>query len=438
MSVIAESVTELAESLRTPTQVQEPKMVALEGVSDKSVQELNNFLLDRAFSSDGHIVINRRGAMAVPAFSRSVTLLSGLMSQLISGRGLHVVDIQTDERITTPRARHMINLLMESPDNEIPSIQFIEDLSMDYLIDGNALVVPDMVNGRVISLTKGYPLESQRLASNISTLQVATDVGVAIRARRDLILSRWPLSFDNVRGDPKKDFAPSNIDILRTSLSLALSADQYVLEYFRSLAGKRAVNFAVLMKNFLQPTQLAEARALMSELIQEGGPYVLGESSIQNLNESAQDSNTKALREIQIRQISGHYGVPAVLVGEESTSWGTGIEELAKILVRFGLNVHISRFLDPFSLVMLPSGQKFAVDKSELTAASIESLTKLATVSLGDMQRPAFMTQSEVRKLFGHAPDPSLPSRPFVPPQAANPSPSIAINSDNTEQEQEE
>ena len=129
----------------------------------------------------------------------------------------------------------------------------------------------------------------------------------------------------------------------------------------------------------------------------------------------------KELRELQIRQIAGHYGVPPVLVGEESTSWGTGIEELAKILVRFGVNTHMTRFLDPFSLVMLPRGQKFAVDKGELVAASIENLTKLATIALGDMQRPPFLSQTEVRRHVRKEPRPQLAVKTIYAPATTTP-----------------
>ena len=425
MSVISQEVVDLAVSLRTPVAVpKQAEMASLQsGLSDASNRQLTNFLLDGFGAGVGGQLdaYNRRTAMGVPAFARSVTLLSGLMSQLISGGGLHVVNIETDEKVKSPKARDMIRLLVESPDGNIPSVQFIEDLSIDYLIDGNSIVIPDKLAGRIHSLRRGYSLESRRLSADSKTLHIPTEDGLETRARRDVILSRWPVTYDITQAEPRRDFAPSNIDVLRTSLSLAVSSDQHVLEYFKALAGRRAVNFAVLIKSKLQPEQIQAAQQSLTEQIGRGGPYLFGESSIQNLNDDAQNTNMKELRELQIRQIAGHYGVPPVLVGEESTSWGTGIEELAKILVRFGVNPHMTRFLDPFSLVMLPRGQKFAVDKGELVAASIENLTKLATIALGDMQRPPFLSQTEVRDMFGKSPDPSLPSKPFMPPQPPRP-----------------
>ena len=301
MSVISQEVVDLAVSLRTPVVTKAPvvrkdaEMASLQsGLSDASNLELSNFLLDGyGYTVGGQFsAYSRRIAMGVPAFARSVTLLSGLMSQLISGGGLHVVNTETDEKVKTRTAHDMIRLLMETPDDNIPAVQFIEDLSVDYLIDGNSIVVPDKMAGKIRSLRRGYSLESRRLSADSRTLHIPTDDGIETRARRDVILSRWPVSYDITQAEPRRDFAPSNIDLLRTSLSLAVSSDQYVLEYFKALAGRRSVNFAVLVKKFLQAAQLQEAQESLTDQVGKGGPYVFGDASIQNLNDDRRKIRT--------------------------------------------------------------------------------------------------------------------------------------------------
>ena len=417
-----------------------PEMAQVQGISESSQAVIQTFLSDGG-NLFPFTILARETAMGFPAFARSVTLISGLLSLLVTKGSLHVFDIYTKRRIKTRRAQEALYLLAESPDGERPASQFIEDLMADYLMEGNSLAVPNTFNDRVLSLRRGIASKTERMARMVGTLSIPMEDGsTVVRARRDVVLSRWPRSYAAdgilIGGTSRQDFAPSNIDILRNSLHIGLASDEFIQEFFRSVRGKRHVNFAVTPNKYLQPTQMAQLQKEVARQAQTGGPFVFGDSNLTKLTEKAADADSDTLRKMQIRQVANYFGVPAILVGEEVTSWGSGIEELSKGFVRYGLSIHLSRFLDPFSFSMLPRNQKFGVDHSDMIAASIESLTKLATVAGGDMQRAPFMSQDQMRGLFGMAPDDSLPKTPYKPPAGVRPP--APAPTPNAEEEEED
>lgn len=397
----------------------------VDGISAVNNAMLLNILADGATLQPFNFLA-RETALGMPAFSRSITLLSGLMGQLLTRGSLYVYRMDTGDRITTRAAQEALYLLAETPDGETPAQPFIEDVAVDYLIDGNALIVPDRSMTRTTKLQRALADQAVRMARGVSTLSIPlADGDTVTRARRDVILVRWPKTYSHATGlrstgYARKDFAPSNVDILRHVLHIGLASDQHIAEFFKAVRGKRHVNFAIGLQRFIQPEQMEQVRLAVEKQIKKGGPYVFGDSAqFMNLNEQASSAASETLRKMQARQVATYFGVPPMLVGEETTSWGSGIEELSRGFVRYGLQQHLSRFLDPFSLNMLPRGQKFGVEQSAMIAVSIEALTKLATIAAGDTQRPPFMVQEEIRALFGMAPNTAVPRTPYKPPQSS-------------------
>ena len=394
------------------------------GLSESSQAQILSLLMDGGTLAPFSFLA-RETAMGFPAFARSITLLSGMMAQLITRGALHVYDITTKERITTRKARESIRLLAESPDGIQPALPFVEDLACDYLIDGNCLIVPnDSRDGRTLSLQRGLARDAVRLSRGATALSIPLESGDTVtRARVEIILCRWPRTTTPAihMGMARMDFAPSNIDILRHTLHIGLASDNFIEEFFKTVRGKRHLNFAVLARARLQPAQLGEYVKAVDKQVQEGGPYVFGDASVQNLNEKASDADSETLRQRQTQSVAAYYGIPSILVGEEASTWGAGIEQLMKGFIHFGLGPHLSRFLDPFSFHMLPRGQKFAIDHSEMVAASVEALTKLAIAAGGNTQTPSFMTNNERRGLFGMEPNDSIPTTPYKPPAGVTP-----------------
>ena len=401
----------------------DPSMTLLEGISPASEAAVLRVLSD-GVAGGPFFVLQRESAMGFTAFARSITLISSLMAQLITRGSLYVMDMETKRRVRTGHAKAALSLLSESHDGMSPSYPFIEDLVVDYLMEGNCLVVPARANGQVTSMMRGIASLTERMSRGVSTLRIPFEDGsVVSRARRDVILVRWPRTYSPQTDIGRIDFAPSNLDILRNVLHIGLAADEFIAEFFKATRGKRHLNFAVSIHKNLTPDQLSQFKKAMDDQAQSGGPYVFGDASITNLNEKASSTSNDSLRKMQVRQVSSFYGVPPILVGEEATSWGSGIEELSRGFVRYGLILHLTRFLEPFSFFLLPRGQKFGVEHADMVAVSIDSLTKLAMVAGGDTQRAPIMVQDEIRNLFGMAPSDELPTTPYKPPQPASPLP---------------
>lgn len=94
------------------------------------------------------------------------------------------------------------------------------------------------------------------------------------------------------------------------------------------------------------PNRLSkEARQSLKEDIeqysgsQNAGKWMVFEEGLkaEKLEHSARDSQTIETAKHQIEDIARFFGVPRPLMGMEDTSWGSGVEQLAILFVRFAL-----------------------------------------------------------------------------------------------------
>ena len=143
-----------------------------------------------------------------------------------------------------------------------------------------------------------------------------------------------------------------------------------------------------------------------------------------------QDDQAAKLRSFQVEEVSRVFGVPPPLLNVNMTSWGSGIEQLARLFWRFGLRQHVERFLAPFSLRLLPMGVRFEVDPTEMLRGDTKETAELVRVLAGDAQREPLASREEMRRLAGLPRDvdgkirkmqrPAAPAPPPVDP-GANP-----------------
>ena len=107
-------------------------------------------------------------------------------------------------------------------------------------------------------------------------------------------------------------------------------------------------------------------------------------------------------------EVSRIFGIPGPLLIQNLTSWGQGISQLAKLAWRFSLNQHCDRFLAPFSLRLLDSGQRFKVDASDLLRGDADEMARFLLAVKKDAQRSETMTVEEQRLFLG------LPIKPVA------------------------
>ena len=372
----------------------------------------------------GDTLINRDLAVTYATVFRCVTLLSGIIADLIT-ESLRVENLDRDT-VKTTHARRALSLLCETPNNETPAYGFIEEIASDYLLDGNSLVRPTLVAGVPTTLQRYDSLGARVIDTSSGrtyAILVIDNSGVPreeIVAASDLAHIRWPqLRKQNHRGR-RNGFGVPPVQLVAGAIGVGLNTDAYVREYFGDRTGAGGglkSKLAIIFEGSTSPTQQKELTAAVEAYTKTRKPLIaFGAAKVQQLDDKPQDNDILKLREFQVREIGRAFGVPAPLLGENVTQWGSGIEQLARLLYRFGAKQHLRRVLSPLSLILLPRGQRFVVDESELVRGDTAAVTALLTAALGDAQRPQVISVREARRVLGLPPE--LPEDATSPNEA--------------------
>jgi len=140
----------------------------------------------------------------------------------------------------------------------------------------------------------------------------------------------------------------------------------------------------------------------------------------------AQKTELSNVRAQQVEEIGRVFGVPRPLMGVDDTSWGSGIEQLAILFVRFGLAPWMKAWEESVTRWLLREDEWGRVvptyDERELLRGTLKDQAEFYAKALGAGGAPAFMTQNEVREDTGNGPVPGG-DRLFYPQETANVAP---------------
>ena len=144
-------------------------------------------------------------------------------------------------------------------------------------------------------------------------------------------------------------------------------------------------------------------------------------AKVENLKTLPQDAETSTLRDQEVESIGRVYGIPPPLMGLNTTQWGSGISELARLFWKFAGRPAMNRLLQPMSFRLLPKGQDFAVNELEILRGDTVALTALINATKGQSPDP-ILSRRENRSMLGVNWDFPEDETPAVPP-AGEPDP---------------
>lgn len=139
-------------------------------------------------------------------------------------------------------------------------------------------------------------------------------------------------------------------------------------------------------------------------------PIVLSDGGdVKTLSVSASDAQLIESRRFSVTDICRFFGVPPVMIGEseKTTSFGSGVEQMARWFVTFTLSDHyvaVEQELDAKLFRQSPCFAEF--DEAELTRGDTKSRGDYYRIARGSMQEPGFMTINEIRAAEGLPPVP--------------------------------
>lgn len=140
------------------------------------------------------------------------------------------------------------------------------------------------------------------------------------------------------------------------------------------------------------------------------GRLMLGEQGMKYLDfgMSGRDAQTQESRAHSIEEVARVFGVPRPLLMMDDTSWGSGIEQLATLFVRFGLAPSLFAWEQSFRRVLLTKAEKRTmdvdIDERLLLRGSLKDQAEFFAKASGSGGHKAWLHRDEIRNKTGEAP----------------------------------
>lgn len=375
-------------------------------------------------------------ALTVGALFRCVTLISSTVAELIANSA-HVVDF--DRRRIDDQPTDLLHLIRSSPDDECSAYTMLDDLMMDLLLDGNAIMVVDRTDGRPYRLRRMIPATAQAKMVRSRLLYTGEVAGGMSRAgtesvdSKNIVHARWPdLSGRETaptRGH-RVGFAASPLVALSDDIRVSREIVRWITKFYESTGGTVKADHAILYQERLTKAEQKQAIKGVAQSALSRKPLVLfAGAKIESLKTLPQDAETSRLRDQEIENIGRVYGIPPPLMGLNTTQWGSGISELARLYWKFAGRPAMNRLLQPMNLRLLPKGQEFAVNEIEIMRGDMAALTALINATKGGSSSP-IVSRTETRSMIGldspFPEDEEPDDADMAPPPGQGPDPAIA------------
>ncbi|MFZ2869854.1 phage portal protein [Zavarzinia sp.] len=348
-------------------------------------------------------VVSPESALRNMAVWRCVDLISGTIGML----PLYVRERDPAGVVTNAEQHPLYRVLMSRPNAYQPPSVFKAHMQMRALVNGNAYALIVRSRGRVIALNPIDPGRVKvRLQSDWSVIyDITRPDGTMVSLPPSEILHLRGLSWDGVLG-------VSRTAVAREAIGLAMQAEAGAARLFKN---------GVMVGGFLKhPAKLGDEAfdnldaSLKSKyagaenagkwiILEEGMDAVLAQSS-------ARDNQQIETRKFQIEEVARAFGVPRPLLMMDETSWGSGIEQLGILFVRYSLAPWFKAWEEAIALACLTEaeiGRYYAdFDEKELLRGSMKDQAEFYAKALGAGGSQPWMQANEVREDTGFGPHP--------------------------------
>jgi HK97 family phage portal protein len=309
------------------------------------------------------------------------------------------------------------NMLGARPNEHITASTFWKVMATNKVLNGNAYAaIKRGSSGRPTSL---MPLRASRVTP-YQAWELSLDTKLGVSPYRLFYSVTWDngtitvidqddmIHVPNIGWDGKQGI--STIRAGAQALGLALSAEESASKIFEN---GMVSQLALTYPNKLSP---AATEALRDHIQNRHGgsknhhkPLILTEGGdVKTMSMNADDAQLLESRVFSVIDICRFFGVPPVMVGEstKTSSWGSGVEQMARWFVMFTLNDHLTDIEQEIGAKLFRNSDHFAeFDESELTRGDTKTRAEYFKAALGSAQQPGWMSQNEVRSAEGLPPD---------------------------------
>ena len=370
----------------------EPRAQTFNGFTDPAFLE---------YVRNGGASVTIEGALKNSTVLRCLDLISGAIGSL-------PLVIQSKDAVgeVRPATDHpLYNLFLYRPNPFQTAFEFKQLMQVRLLAKGNAYARIVLTGKRVSSLVPiTGPVEVVENWDGTLTYRVQQRQNSAqLTLRQEEVFHLRSLSLDGVDGLSRVEMAA---DIITTALAAQVAAtrifDQGVL------AGGWLKHKGTLSKEAIANMQ-AQLQDSMAGVRNAGRWRVLEEGmEPEPIPTTAEQSQLAETRAAQVEEIGRVFGVPRPLLFVDDTSWGSGIEQLAILFVRFGLAPWFKCWEDAITRSLLTQAEWGKIvpdfDERELLRGTLKDQGEFFAKASGAGGHRPWMETNEIRALSGLGP----------------------------------
>lgn len=330
-------------------------------------------------------------AMNNPAVFRCVSLISYSIGYL----PLHLMDVETKEKV---RDHSLFPLLHREPNDWQTAFNFRQLMQRRALVNGNAYALVVRSGPRVVRLVPLDPtMVTPRQRNDWSVEYVYSPKnGVTRVLPPQDVLHIYADSHDGICGT-------SMVEVAAGAIALARDTERAQHRLFKN---GMMVGGALVHPEKVGPEALASLRASMEERFQgveNAGKWMILEEGMEpkQFANTAKDSQQIETRELQVEEIGRAFGVPRPFLGLDDTNWGSGVDVLGQIFVRYALNPWFTAWEQAIKRTCLTDKEKDRLEAKfnagALLRGSMKDQGEYFAKALGSGGHQPWMEYDEVR-----------------------------------------
>lgn len=339
-----------------------------------------------------------RAGLEVAAVYRSITLLSSTIGMLPT----RLMRKDDNGEFTIEATDHPLwAILASTPNATQTAYAFKKHATMRMLTCGNAYARIVRSGNRIAGLVSLDPgrVQPEQRDDGLIDYVVQTRAGRIVLPQSEM-LHIFDTSIDGVKGVSVLELAADAVQlsadtraslgrIYRTGISASGS-----LTHPQKLSGEAKEKLRVQLEE-----KFAGARNAGRWLILDEG------MKADAFQINPRDGQMVETAKAAVEDIGRFFGIPRPLLGLDDTSWGSGVEQLATLFVRFGLAPLFSCWEQALIRALLSPSERanytIDIDERELLRGSMADQGEFFAKALGSGGHRPWMEPNEVRSLTG-------------------------------------
>lgn len=352
---------------------------------------------DSGVSSFAGPTVSPDSAMRHSAVFACVRLIAGS----IAGMPAHIYKPGKDGDRTRAGNHPLDWILSKQPNAAMTARVFWEYMVTAELLKGDSVAIIDRPSVYSADITGLIPVNPDFVevvkVGDRRRFWIYTDDGKRAAFDQDDIFHVPGPGYDGLRGKSVIRWAA------RQSIGTGLAAAEYAGRYFSQGARPDVVitypkKVDDVQADLIRKYWLKKHQGLANSHM----PAVLSEDAkVTTLGISPKDSMLLDEQKFSVIDIARAFGVPPVMIGEteKTSSWGSGVEEMARQFVVFGLDYHLTKYEQEADCKLVPSGRFYTeFTREKLLQGDTKTRTELYGKALGSNNGPGWMTVNEVRQ----------------------------------------